>query len=312
MSNLSHALVLTAGLGTRLSPLTQVRAKPAIPVAGQPLIRRILAGLVSHGVTDVTLNLHHLPHTLTAVIGDGSDLGARVRYSWEQPIILGSAGGPRQALDIVGARSFFLINGDTISDVNLRGVADAHDAADALVTLALVPNTRYLHYGGVRLAADGTVVGFVGRGPAAAGSFHFFGVQIVSRQVFTSIPSGQAVNSIGGVYDRLIAERPGSIKGWITSARYWDIGTVADYWKTSRDLSRDCEQPAGSSARIAPSATVTGSIIWDDVEVGDRAILDECIVTDGVTVPAGAAYRRMILVRRADGQTSAAPFKADE
>jgi NDP-sugar pyrophosphorylase family protein len=130
--------------------------------------------------------------------------------------------------------------------------------------------------------------------------------------VFTSIPVGQAVNSIGGVYDRLIAERPGSIRGWITDARYWDIGTVTDYWKTSHDFSRDHEPPLGPSTRIAASAIVTRSIIWDDVEVGNRAILDECIVTDCVTVPEGAAYRRMILMRGADRQISAAPFIADE
>src|SRR5262249_12811551 len=91
------ALVLTAGLGTRLRPLTTARAKPAIPVAGEPMIRRIIAWLVRHGVRDLVLNLHHLPASLTAIVGDGSDLAARVRYSWEQPIVLGSAGGPRLA-----------------------------------------------------------------------------------------------------------------------------------------------------------------------------------------------------------------------
>ena len=93
-----HALILTAGLGTRLRPLTDVRAKPAIPVAGEPMIRRIIRWLTSRGVTDLVLNLHHLPHTLTALVGDGSDLGLRVRYSWESPQVLGSAGGPRHAL----------------------------------------------------------------------------------------------------------------------------------------------------------------------------------------------------------------------
>ena len=82
---LRHALVLTAGLGTRLRPLTLVRAKPAIPVAGEPLVRRIVRWLAANGVTDVVLNLHHLPATLTSVVGDGSDLGSLVRYSWEQP-----------------------------------------------------------------------------------------------------------------------------------------------------------------------------------------------------------------------------------
>ena len=72
------------------------------------------------------VNLHHLPATLTAVVGDGSDLGARVRYSWEQPRVLGSAGGPRQALRIIGADTFLIVNGDTLTDFDLAALADAH------------------------------------------------------------------------------------------------------------------------------------------------------------------------------------------
>ena len=135
-----HALVLTAGLGTRLRPLTDVRAKPAIPVAGEPMIRRILAWLAANGVADLVLNLHHRPDTVTAVVGDGSDLSVRVRYSWEQPVVLGSGGGPRQALPIVGAETFLLVNGDTLTNLDLRSVAGAHAASGGLVTLALVSN----------------------------------------------------------------------------------------------------------------------------------------------------------------------------
>src|SRR6478672_8495534 len=94
------ALVLTAGLATRLRPLSFVRAKAALPVAGVPLVRRILTSLASAGITDVVMNLHHLPHTLTTLVGDGSDLGMTVRYSWETPV-LGSAGGPRRALPLL-------------------------------------------------------------------------------------------------------------------------------------------------------------------------------------------------------------------
>src|SRR5215217_7432288 len=143
-----HALVLTAGLGTRLRPLTDVRAKPAIPVAGEPMIRRIVAWLTAQGVDDLVLNLHHRPETITAVLGDGRDLGARVRYSWEQPRVLGSAGGPRLARPIVGAASFLIVNGDTLTDVDLRRIVDTHAASGALVTLALVPNREFLRYGG--------------------------------------------------------------------------------------------------------------------------------------------------------------------
>ena len=115
------AMILTAGLGTRLRPLTDVRAKPAIPVAGEPMVRRIARWLAAGGVTDIVLNLHHLPETIAAVVGDGSDLSVRVRYSWEQPVLLGAAGGPRHALAIVGADTFLLINGDTLTDLDSPG-----------------------------------------------------------------------------------------------------------------------------------------------------------------------------------------------
>jgi NDP-sugar pyrophosphorylase family protein len=149
--------VLTAGLGTRLRPLTDVRAKPAIPVAGEPMIRRIITWLAARGVTDLVLNLHHLPHTLTAVVGDARDLGVRVRYSWEQPTILGSAGGPRHAAAIVEADPFLIVNGDTLTDIDVEALVGAHARSAALVTLALVPNREFERYGGVKLDANGDV-----------------------------------------------------------------------------------------------------------------------------------------------------------
>jgi NDP-sugar pyrophosphorylase family protein len=295
-----HALVLTAGLGTRLRPLTSVRAKPAIPVGGVPIVRRIVGWLAGNGVTDIVLNLHHRPETITAVVGDGSDLSARVRYSWEQPLVLGAAGGPRLALPIVGADTFFLVNGDTLTDVDLVAISQAHDDRGAVVTLALVPNREPERYGGVRLDAAERVTGFVPRGAAAKGSYHFIGVQLVCAEAFRSIPAGQPAHSIGGVYDALIASRPGSIGGLVTEAAFFDIGTVKDYWTTSRKLGgADVRQPASSrqTVRIDPTARVSDSILWDDIDVSAGAVVEECIITDGVSVPAGATVRRVILVR---------------
>src|SRR5437764_9751204 len=146
---ITHGLILAAGLGTRLLPLTLDRAKPAMPIGGVPIIRRIIAWLAREGVTDLVVNLHHRPETIAAVVGDGSDLGARVRYSWEQPAILGSAGGPRHALPIIGATTFFIVNGDTLTDLALQSLAGAHVATKAMVTMALVPNREPDRYGGV-------------------------------------------------------------------------------------------------------------------------------------------------------------------
>ena len=300
-----HALVLTAGLGTRLRPLTDVRAKPAIPVAGEPMIRRIISWLVSQGVDDLVLNLHHRPETLAAVVGDGADLGARVRYSWEQPRVLGSAGGPRLARPILGAGTFLIINGDTLTDVDLVRLADAHAASGALVTLALVPNREFTRYGGVLLDSDHRVTGFARRGPSSAGSYHYIGVQIVNGVVFDSVPPGEPASSIGGVYDAVIASHPGAVRGFVCDAEFWDVGTVEDYWRTSEafmEKSGGGSSSAGRGGRIDPSARVTRSILWDDVVVEPEAVIDECIVTDGVRVAAGASYRRAVLIARDDAE----------
>jgi NDP-sugar pyrophosphorylase family protein len=298
---LRHALVLTAGLGTRLEPLTAVRAKPAIPVGGEAMIRRIIGWLASHGVTELVLNLHHLPHTLSAAVGDGSDLGVRVRYSWEQPQVLGSAGGPRHALSLIGADTFFVINGDTLTDLDVQEVAAAHEASGALVTLAVVPNREPHRYGGVRMAPDGSVAAFVGS-PDAEGSGHFIGVQVVRAEVFRELPDGEPRRSFGDVYDRLVARRPGSIRAWMCDASFQDIGTVGDYWATSTAfLDQEHLNSIGRGGRLDPTARVTRSILWDDVEVGAGSTVDECIVTDGVRIPAGSAYRRAILLRGTNG-----------
>ncbi len=113
-----QALVLTAGFGKRLRPLSAIRAKPAVPVAGEPLVHRLLRWLVGQGVQDAVLNLHYLPNTITGVVGDGSGLGIRIRYTWE-PRLLGSAGGPRAMLPLLDPGSTFILNGDTLTDMSL-------------------------------------------------------------------------------------------------------------------------------------------------------------------------------------------------
>ena len=160
------ALVLTAGLGTRLRPLTYVRAKPAVPVNGHALVRRILLWLHGQGVREAVLNLHHRPETIAALVGDGADLGVRVRYSWEQPV-LGSAGGPRHALRLLtdgGLDRFLVVNGDTLSTMDLAAMLEAHAASGALVTMALIPNPRPDKYGGVLVSDGGHVTRFTRAG----------------------------------------------------------------------------------------------------------------------------------------------------
>jgi NDP-sugar pyrophosphorylase family protein len=291
--NASRALVLTAGLGTRLRPLTCIRAKAAVPVNGEPLAARIIRRLVSRGVADVVLNLHHRPDTIAAVIGDGSDLGARVRYSWEQPI-LGSAGGPRHALSLM-TDPFLVVNGDTLTNVDLDGLAAAHAESGAEVTMALIPNPRPARYGG-GVVADGWVSGFTPR-RAGVASFHFIGVQIASRRVFAGLPDGVAAESVGSLYRALIARNPRAIRAFVSNASFQDVGTPADYWRTSVELAAtEGAHLVAAGAHISESARLSRTAVWDDVTIGAGVSLVECVVADGVRVPAGARYSRCALV----------------
>ena len=301
------ALVLTAGLGTRLRPLTYVRAKAAVPVNGETLARRAVRWLATHGVRDVVLNLHHRPETIAASVGDGSDLGARVRYSWEQPV-LGSAGGPRHALPLLvdrtgGRRSadpqpFLIVNGDTLTDVDIGAMAAAHVASGASVTMALIPNPRPDKYGGVQVGDGGWVTGFARAGVARA-PYHFIGVQIAEARVFAGLEDGVPAETVNALYPELMAVNRHSIAAFISDALFRDIGTPADYLATSAQLAalEGDRMTAGARTRVDPSASVRGSALWDDVAIGAGAEIVECIVCDGVDLPEGSRYRRCAIVR---------------
>jgi mannose-1-phosphate guanylyltransferase len=302
-----RALLLTAGLGTRLRPLTYARAKPAVPVNGEALVRRILFWLTGHGIRDVVLNLHHRPETVAAVVGDGSDLDVRVRYSWEQPV-LGSAGGPRHALPLLsedGAERFLIVNGDTLSNVDLGAIVDRHTASGAQVTMALIPNPHPDKYGGVRISPAGYVTGFTRAGTPGE-SFHFVGVQVAEPRAFASLEDGVPAESVNTLYPKLMAADPRSIAAFVSDASFSDIGTPRDYLETSLALA-ETEGSRLTHARgifVSPSAEVIRTALWDDVSIGPDARLADCIVCDGARVPAGAHYVRSALVR-AEGMVPA-------
>jgi len=307
------ALVLTAGLGTRLAPLSALKAKPALPVAGVPLAGRILRWLAGGGVVDAVLNLHHRPESITAAIGDGSAFGVRVRYSWE-PKVLGSAGGPARALPLLDAERFFLVNGDTLTDLDLPALAAQHVGSGAAVTLALVENPDPLHYGGVSIDEAGRVTGFTAPGPRNRG-WHFIGVQAVDASVFAPLDPNEPARTIGGVYDGIIARQPGAIRAFTARATFFDIGTAADYFETCLAVARAegrGEVVAGARAAIAQDAHVARSVLWDDVVVAGGASLEECVVADGVCIPAGVRLRRCVVMPRGDRPPGAADAGASD
>ncbi len=295
------ALVLAAGLGSRLAPLSGLRAKAALPVAGTPLIIRILTQLRAAGITRVVINLHHLAETITAAVGDGRALDLDVRYSWE-PTPLGSGGGPARALPLLAADRFFIVNGDTLSDVDLAALARAHVASGAAATMTVAP-ADLGKYNALLADADGGLLGSVMRGtpldalPPAARPWHYVGVQAVDAAAFAGVARNADADVIRGVYAGLVQRTPGAVRVYPSNAAFHDIGTPADYLATALRFTAEGRGPAdiGRDCRIAPTATLRHTILWDRVTIGDGAMLERCIVTDDVAIGAGARHAGVVI-----------------
>jgi NDP-sugar pyrophosphorylase family protein len=298
MTDLSRwpALVLTAGLATRLRPLSNVRAKAAMPVAGTTIIARILGWLQRSGVQRVVLNLHHQPDSVASIVGDGTQFGVQVRYSWE-PVVLGSAGGPRRALPLLDADCFFVINGDTLTNCDLAALARRHDDTRARVTMAVVDGDVE-RYGGVLVDENDHVTGFGRPGPGTR-AWHFIGVQAVNAGVFGGLPDGQPAETVRALYPKLLAENPRAIAVYHSAAEFLDVGTARDYLATVAIVAAREGRPfdVGTKCRIAPDARIVGSVLWDRVTVGAGAEIRNSIIADDVHVPAGARVENQVLVK---------------
>jgi len=293
------AIVLTAGLGTRLDPITRLVAKAAVPLAGQTLVERSLHRLAAQGVTEAVLNLHHLPETITGVVGDGSQLGMRVRYSWE-PTILGSAGGPRRALSLLDAPRVLIINGDTLCDVDLAEMILQHERTRALVTMSVVPNPAPDHYNGIRLDDENRVTAFVPKGQAA-GTWHFIGVQIAEARVFAPLADGVPAETVAGIYREMVASSPGAVCGFPIADPFVDVGTARDYLAAALTLAgAHTNNAIEPGATISPTAALAGCVVWPGASIGTGAVLERCIVTN-VMVPAGFRATNAVLMPASDG-----------
>jgi NDP-sugar pyrophosphorylase family protein len=274
---MTPALILAAGLGTRLDPLTRLVAKPAVPLGDRSLLERILDHLRHEGVDDVVVNLHYRPETITRLVGDGATRGLRVRYSWEREI-LGSAGGPRRALALLDADTFFIVNGDTICDFPLAPMLAAHERSSADVTMAVVRNPAPQHYNGIRATDDGVVRGFVPKGPEAAGTWHFVGVQIADAGVFASLPDGVPAETVAGLYRAFVTTAPGRVSAYPVDAPFVDVGTPRDYLDAARRF------PAAGPLMSG----LADSIVWPGMEVAPGARLTRCVVACAVPTPVEA------------------------
>jgi NDP-sugar pyrophosphorylase family protein len=221
-----RAMVLAAGRGTRLAPLTDTTPKPLVPVAGRPMLEHLLAFLRAGGIEEVVINLHHLGHRIQAHVGDGARFGLRVRYSVEDPI-LDTGGGIKRAEPLLAGEPFVVANGDSLLEVPLRDLVEFHRARGGVATLALRPDPAAAQYGVVEVDAADRVRRIVGLPPDASPAprrLMFPGLQVLEPEVFRWMDAGAAFSVTRVTYPRLLAARR-PVFGWETPARWVTIDT---------------------------------------------------------------------------------------
>jgi NDP-sugar pyrophosphorylase family protein len=229
------AMILAAGLGTRLRPLTDKVPKPLLPVAGLPLIAWNLLLLRQHGITEVIVNLHHLGEVIERELGDGSQFGLRLTYSRE-PVILGTGGGIKQAEPFFGEEPFLVLNGDTLLDLDLKLVARFHRDEGALATLVLREDPDVDRWGAVEMDGHRRVRSIAGRGRTADGPAlrrMFAGVHVMHPRLLRDVPRGRA-SSIIDAYVAAI-EHGEAILGYDMQGYWSDVGTPERYAQAQRD-----------------------------------------------------------------------------
>lgn len=221
-----RAMVLAAGRGTRLAPITHTTPKPLVPVAGRPLLEHLLEFLCAGGIEDVVINLHHLGHRIEEHVGDGSRWGLRVRYSVEDPI-LDTGGGIKRAEPLLAGEPFVVVNGDSLLEIRLRDVINFHRAHGGVATLAVRPDPAAAQYGLVELDDDDRVRRIVGQpatAPPGSRRLMFPGLHVLEPAIFQWMEPDSAFSVTRVTYPRLLAAGV-PVFGWETHARWVTIDT---------------------------------------------------------------------------------------
>jgi NDP-sugar pyrophosphorylase family protein len=201
-----RAMILAAGFGTRLRPLTNTVPKALVPVAGRPLIEYGLLFCKSYGIEEIVINLHHLGEKIRALLGDGSLYGLRITYTLEDPI-LESGGGIKNAQRFLDGETFVVLNCDTIIDLDLHALLAAHQRTKAAATLVLRPDPEAARYGIIETNTNNRICRFLGQPPVVNEpllQYMFTGLQLLEPRVFTFMPEVKPFSTTRVTYPAML------------------------------------------------------------------------------------------------------------
>ena len=298
------AMILAAGLATRLRPLTLSRPKVLVPIQNRPLLLWLVEYLYSAGAEEVIVNAYHLSEQLVDYV-EREDFPIPVSVRVEKTL-LGTGGGIRNVADFWDERSFVVINGDILSSIDLREVVNNHDRSGSAVTLVLKNEPRFNR---VQVADDGSILSFSGRFEEGLA---FTGIHVLNPEVLAVIPPGIPTSIIDS-YLQLISTGE-KVMAHVVEEQYWrELGSLEGYLQLHQELFQMERAPfqrlqvggkavvhestrlgtgtrfagmvcIGADCQLEREVRIQGSVIWNQVQVRAGCSIRGSIIGDGVAV----------------------------
>jgi mannose-1-phosphate guanylyltransferase len=317
-----RAMILAAGLGTRLRPITYEFPKPMVPVLNRPVMEHIARLLARHGFTEAIANLHWFPETIEEHFGDGSAFGIELSYSREEKL-LGTSGGVRNAAGFLGD-SFLVISGDALTDIDLAAMREFHESHDGVATLATKRVEDTSQFGVAITGADGRIQGFQEKPePAEALSdLANCGIYMFRSEIFDFFPAPSTSKAAGpddppGFADWAMDVFPALLEGDVPFYSheidaYWnDIGNLEELRQGNLDalhgvVGVDAAEPevadgVRSASPLAGTEVTAPALIGAGVDLGEGIHIDgPAILGDKCRIGAGARIRDSILLSGAE------------
>ncbi len=289
-----NAMVLAAGFGTRLRPLTELVPKPLVPVGNRPLIIYPLHLLARAGVRRVVINLHHLAEKIPEELAQHKLPTLDIVYSRERKI-LGTGGGIVRVRKLLAADRFFLLNGDTLHNVNLRTLLRFHLERGASATMVVRPLRGKVDFTPLELDGEDRIVRLLDATTTPRGRTRkvmFCGIHILEPEVFDFLPRS-GFSCINRTAYTAMIERGLKVCGFMYDGPWYDIGTPARYLAVNLDV-------AGGRLKLPPPGTlgrIHGQVlrgprsrVAPDARVGPRVVLGA-----GCLVPGGCRISRSVI-----------------
>jgi mannose-1-phosphate guanylyltransferase len=306
-----RAMVMAAGLGTRLRPITYEIPKPVVPVCNRPIVEHLARLLAAHGVDELVANLHWFPDTVKNCLGDGSALGLDVTYEFEEKL-LGTAGGVRNVSPFLTepGEDFFVLAGDALTDVDLTKLMAAHRANGGVATLAVKKVSDVSEYGVIVVDGDGRIQGFQEKPDQAEALSDLVNCMVYafSPEVFEYFPGepGDEIDFALEVFPRLLELDVPFHVHEIDS--YWnDIGTLREYVQGNLDALNGAVRIDLLGELHEGESTLAGAelsgpvLIGEGAEIGAGAwIKGPVVVGPGSKIGAGARIAETVLLPSAE------------